>query len=193
MRPAFSTDPAANALFLATIVVWVLSELQAAVRGRSNAEQRDRNSRSVLGLCILGGVLLGVFALRFGATYFGFNPFSFGFGLLLMWIGIALRCWSFWTLGRYFTFRVMTSHDQQVISTGPYRYLRHPSYAALLLALIGLGLTFGNWLSVIALVGLPALGLVYRIRVEEAALATALGASYTDYASSRKRLVPLLW
>jgi|SRR5579859_1610953 len=193
MRPAFTTDPLANALFVATVVVWTLSEFQQALRHRSNAEQSDRNSLFVLRLCIGGGVLLGAFALRVGTTYFGFSPFSFAIGLLLMWIGIALRWWSFRTLGRYFTFKVMTSQDQPIITMGPYRYLRHPSYAAILLALIGIGLAFGNWLSVVVLAGVPALGLVYRIRVEEAALSTALGASYTEYATGRKRMVPLLW
>ena len=193
MRPAFTADPLANTLFVLTIVVWLLGELQQAVRGRSNAQQWDRNSLFVLRLCIGGGVLLGIYALRIGAAYLGFNPFSFAFALLLMWIGIAVRWWSFWTLGRYFTFRVMTSQDQKVVTTGPYRYLRHPSYAAILLTLIGVGLTFGNWLSVAAVVGLPALGLVYRIRVEEAALSNALGASYIEYATSRKRMLPLVW
>jgi protein-S-isoprenylcysteine O-methyltransferase Ste14 len=193
LRPAFTTDPLANTLFIFTVVVWLLSELQQAVRRRSNAEQSDRNSLFVLRLCIFGGVLLGVLALRIGVTYFGFNPFSLGVGLSLMWIGTALRWWSFWSLGRYFTFTVMTSPDQPILCTGPYRYLRHPSYAALLLALLGVGVTFGNWLSVIALAGLPALGLVYRIRVEEAALSTALGNRYTEFAATRKRIVPLLW
>src|SRR5579864_3867402 len=187
MRPAFTTDPIANALFVATVVVWMLSEFQQAVRRRSHADQSDRNSLWVLRLCITVGVLLAVYLVRLSATYFGFNAVSFGVGLLLMWVGIGLRWWSFRTLGRYFTFKVMTSQDQQIITTGPYRYLRHPSYAAILLALIGIGLAFGNWLSVLVLAGVPALGLVYRIRVEEAALSTALGASYTEYATGRDR------
>jgi protein-S-isoprenylcysteine O-methyltransferase Ste14 len=48
-------------------------------------------------------------------------------------------------LGHYFTFTVMTSANQPVITTGPYRVLRHPSYAGILLVLAGIGLSYGNW------------------------------------------------
>jgi protein-S-isoprenylcysteine O-methyltransferase Ste14 len=97
------------------------------------------------------------------------------------------------TLGRYFTFNVMTSPTQRVVTTGPYCLLRHPSYTALLLILGGIGLAYGNWLSVAALFGIPLIGLAYRIRVEEAALSRALGEEYTEFARTRKRLIPLVW
>jgi protein-S-isoprenylcysteine O-methyltransferase Ste14 len=87
----------------------------------------------------------------------------------------------------------MTSADQPVISTGPYRVLRHPSYAGVLLTLAGIGLALGNWLSLAALVVFPAIGFVYRIRVEEAALSSTLGASYATYASTRRRIIPFVW
>ena len=60
--------------------------------------------------------------------------------VLLLWGGVALRLWSFRTLGRYFTFTVQTSADQPVITDGPYRVVRHPSYAGILLAVMGIGL-----------------------------------------------------
>jgi len=87
----------------------------------------------------------------------------------------------------------MTSTSQPVVDVGPYRILRHPSYAALLLVLIGIGLTYGNWLSLLALTILPLAGLMNRIRVEETALAAALGPACMMYASTRKRLIPFVW
>jgi protein-S-isoprenylcysteine O-methyltransferase Ste14 len=62
-----------------------------------------------------------------------------------------------------------------VISNGPYRVLCHPSYE---LAFIGVGLMYGNWISVAALTLLPLIGIVNRIRVEEKALFSALGDDY---------------
>ena len=53
--------------------------------------------------------------------------------------GLVLRGWSFKTLGEYFTFTVMVSSDQPVITAGPYRLLRHPSYTGILLACAGAG------------------------------------------------------
>jgi protein-S-isoprenylcysteine O-methyltransferase Ste14 len=64
----------------------------------------------------------------------------------------------------------MTSADQPVITSGPYRVLRHPSYAAILLILGGVGLSYGNWLSAVALILLPLVGFINRIHLEEAAL-----------------------
>jgi protein-S-isoprenylcysteine O-methyltransferase Ste14 len=193
MRPAFAVEPLANALFVFTSLVWAIGELQQAVRRRSDAAKNDRYSLVTLRVCIGAGVLLAFVALRASATSFGFNPAIFGAGLLLMWMGIALRWWSFWTLGRYFTFSVMTSADQPVITTGPYRLVRHPSYAGILLSLAGVGLAFGNWISLAALLVLPTLGLLYRIRVEESSLSAALGPAYASYAVGRKRMIPLVW
>jgi protein-S-isoprenylcysteine O-methyltransferase Ste14 len=116
-----------------------------------------------------------------------------GVGLGVMWAGVGLRWWCFRTLGRYFTVTVMTSAHQPVITTGPYRVLRHPSYAGLLLAHGGIGLGYGNWLSLAALLALPLGAVLYRIRVEEAALSATLGAAYTVYADRRKRLLPWVW
>jgi protein-S-isoprenylcysteine O-methyltransferase Ste14 len=62
-----------------------------------------------------------------------------------------------------------------------------------MLVVIGIGLRYGNWLSLAALVLATLAGFVYRIRVEETALVMALGSAYTAYASGRKRLVPFLW
>ena len=114
-------------------------------------------------------------------------------GLIFLLAGIALRLWSFQTLGRYFTFTVQTSSDQPVIAEGPYQVIRHPGYAGLLLAIIGVGFFLGNWVSAMGLPLLVTAGLAYRIRVEERALLQALGDTYRDYAATRKRLVPLLW
>ena len=88
-------------------------------------------------------------------------------GLVLFWSGISLRLWSFHTLGRYFTFTVQTSNDQPVIVDGPYRVIRHPSYAGLLLIIMAFGLFIGNWWSLVCLTGAITGGLVFRIRVEE--------------------------
>ena len=111
----------------------------------------------------------------------------------LLWAAIALRQWSFRTLGSYFTFTVQTSPDQTVVTTGPYRFVRHPAYSALLLAAAAGGLYVGNWLSLVALVATVAAGLAYRITVEERALTDDIGPAYRDYAATHKRLVPFVW
>ena len=115
-------------------------------------------------------------------------------GLGLLWCGIGLRFWSFRTLGRYFTVVVQTSSEQPVISDGPYGVIRHPSYAGLLLAVIGVGLCIGNWWSLICVTVAMTAALVFRIHVEEQALLRDLGEDYRRYAAThKKRLIPFLW
>jgi protein-S-isoprenylcysteine O-methyltransferase Ste14 len=78
-------------------------------------------------------------------------------------------------------------------ATGPYRLIRHPSYAGLLAAFVGFGFMLGDWWSLLALTAATACGVVRRIMVEERALTGALGARYADYAATHKRLIPFVW
>ena len=193
MRPAFAGLPILSGLFFATLVIWALFELRQALNRRAGATSMDRGSLAVVRLSAVAGALLAAVLVRVTATAFPATLAVFAVGLLLIWSGIALRVWCFQTLGRYFTFTVMTSPDQRVVDSGPYRLLRHPSYAAILLILAGIGLTYGNWLSLAALVVLPLAGFVNRIRIEESALSATLGNAYTTYASRRRRLIPFVW
>jgi protein-S-isoprenylcysteine O-methyltransferase Ste14 len=193
MRPSFGGQPVAMALFVCTAAAWIVIESRQALRRRAEATSTDRGSLVVVRLCIAAGAVLAAVALQVTATAFPTNAVAFGLSLVVVWAGIGLRWWSFRTLGRYFTVRVMTSPGQPVVTTGPYRVLRHPSYAGLLVALGGVGLGYGNWLSLAALLALTLGGLLYRIRVEEAALSATLGAAYTAYAARRKRLIPWVW
>ena len=113
--------------------------------------------------------------------------------MIVMWLGLAIRAWAIATLGGAFRTTVEVDPGQVVVSTGPYRWVRHPSYAGLLMILAGFGLSLGNWLaSAICLVlTLPAV--LWRIAVEEAELTRVLGDSYRRYQMRTKRLIPGLW
>jgi protein-S-isoprenylcysteine O-methyltransferase Ste14 len=87
-----------------------------------------------------------------------------------MALGLTLRVWAIAALGSAFRTTVEVEPGQSVVSTGPYTWIRHPSYAGLLLILAGFGAALGNWLSLTACVLLPLPALVWRIHVEEAEL-----------------------
>ena len=93
-------------------------------------------------------------------------------------------------LGRFFSVDVAIAQDHQVVDTGPYRVVRHPSYTGLLLQCAGLGLALGTVLSLFLIVVPTFLVLFYRIQVEEKALLTNLGESYAAYIQRTKRLLP---
>ena len=95
--------------------------------------------------------------------------------------------------GITFTVNVAIHSGHEVIDTGPYRLIRHPSYTGALLAFLGLALCMANWWS-LALVMVPILwAFGRRMSIEESALASALGAPYTQYMSRTKRLAPFIY
>ncbi|HEU5096230.1 MAG TPA: isoprenylcysteine carboxylmethyltransferase family protein, partial [Reyranella sp.] len=82
--------------------------------------------------------------------------------------------------------------DQEVISTGPYAYVRHPMYAGSLVMLLGIPIALGSWWGLIALAVIAA-ALLWRILDEERFLARHL-AGYDAYKEKvRYRLIPHLW
>ena len=178
---------------MATGAVWVVGELRQSITRRPEAANANWRSevlfRLIIGIGALGAAVLA------RVTRATIRPTAVAelIGLVLFWSGITLRLWSFQTLGRYFTFTVQTSHDQPVIVGGPYRVIRHPSYAGLLLIIMAVGLFIGNWWSLVCLTGTMTAGLVFRIRVEERALTRNLGDRYLSYAATHKRLVPFIW
>jgi protein-S-isoprenylcysteine O-methyltransferase Ste14 len=114
-------------------------------------------------------------------------------GVVLMAAGVVLRQWSIALLGPFFTTDVRLHEGQTVVERGPYRWLRHPSYTGMLVTFLGIGLALGNWASMLALVLVPTIGLIVRIRFEERVLLAGLGEPYRRFAESRKRLIPGLW
>ena len=114
-------------------------------------------------------------------------------GLAVFVAGVGLRWYSMFYLGRLFTFDVAVAADHQVVDTGPYRLVRHPAYTGSLLSFVGLGVYAGNALALPVLLLPMAFAFARRIRVEEAALTSALGSRYADYAARTRRLVPFVY
>jgi protein-S-isoprenylcysteine O-methyltransferase Ste14 len=114
-----------------------------------------------------------------------------GTGLLVA--GSLLRRYCFRTLGKYFTAAVTISTDQPVIDKGPYRWIRHPGYAAGFVVFLGIGLALGNWLSLI--IFFVEICYVYgrRVKAEEKALLGTIGEPYRAYMARTKRFIPFIF
>jgi len=87
----------------------------------------------------------------------------------------------------------MIKDDHRLVQNGLYRYLRHPAYAGALLAHLGLGLSFSNWISLGCSVLPFIFAASYRIRVEERALVEAFGEAYVNYSRRTRRLIPRVY
>jgi protein-S-isoprenylcysteine O-methyltransferase len=114
-------------------------------------------------------------------------------GLALFVFGMALRWYSIIYLGRFFTVNVAVAADHHLVASGPYRWVRHPSYSGLVLIFLGLGVSDGNWLSLLLVLLPPLLVLQRRIRIEEAVLRGALGEVYVRYCARTRRLIPFVY
>jgi protein-S-isoprenylcysteine O-methyltransferase Ste14 len=194
IRPYVQTQPVA-------LLVWTLANLASFgfefvqwQQRRAEATNTDNGSIRIL----LTGAAIGLVVLVLApglAPAAAIRPtgLAFAIGFATYLAGFGMRRWSEMTLGRYFTFTVMTSADQPVITSGPYRFVRHPGYTGVLLVVLGSGLVTGNWIGLAAWTLLVMAPLLYRIHVEEDALQTALGDRYRRYASGHKRLIPLVW
>jgi len=215
-----SDDTTARWLLYATAVAAVVAEIVATYLGQARAEA-GRSRLRVLGTSVLatmagrsrGGesadrgtkrllvwsAVIGltaciVLAINVSSLRFGANTWTtLVLGIAIAWLGVLLRVWAVWSLGRFFQRDVMIQTDHVVWRGGPYRLLRHPAYAGTLISYLGFGLAIGSWVGALVWVAIVAAGYVPRIRVEEAELTRALGDSYRDYARTTARLVPGLW
>jgi protein-S-isoprenylcysteine O-methyltransferase Ste14 len=196
MEPYFFTNHIAGLLLLVATQAWGMMELSQRSQARREGATRISGvgSRLVMLACLIATTAVVYLAphilpsatIRPGAV-------AFAAGMVILLGGLVLRGWSFKALGEYFTHTVMVSSDQPVIASGPYRLLRHPSYTAILLIGIGVGLASANWAGLAGVTLLLLAPLLWRIHIEESALMTTLGDRYRCYAAQHKRLIPLVW
>lgn len=184
---------AGAAALVVTLAGWFAFELSGIRRTRGDAVVADQRSMLVLRLATLLALVLAVLVGRLVPQAGFARTAALWLSLPLIWAGVAIRWRSRRALGVYFTYTVQTSSDQVIVDTGPYRWVRHPAYTGMLLALVGVAILLGNWVSLLVFLPLVLVGVVYRIRVEEAALLRAPGRPYAHYAAGRARLVPHVW
>jgi protein-S-isoprenylcysteine O-methyltransferase Ste14 len=195
-RPYFVTHRV-GLLLLVAESVWLTVELAEWRRGRRlrNGRADQRRFTRLAGACAIAATL----ANYLGPALFpdaGIRPGGAAFtaGVVVLTAGIALRGWSFAALrGRYLNFSVVVHDEHPVLTAGPYRLLRHPGHAGMLLICAGFGLASANWTGLAGMTLLPLAVIVPRIRDEERALLASAGDRYRRYARDHKRLVPLIW
>ena len=180
------------ALMMGCALIWY-SQPPLSIR---EAEQTKADDRFSI-YAILVAAALSIWSIEINWAYF--IPNQDGrlwlnvLGLMGLVSGISLRLWAIQTLGLSFTATVQVIDNQKIITSGAYRYIRHPSYAGAYLALAGCGVLMQTWGGLA--VGLISLGAayVYRITSEERTLSTAFGQTYEHYCQQTARLIPVIW
>ncbi len=181
-----------NAAFYLIYALFALSEILISRLLRSNAAEQKADKRS---LPLLWVVIVGSLSAAVWVAFNTYQPIDSSgrvpyVGLALMVAGMALRWTVIRSLGRLFTVDVAIREAHVLKTDGLYRLVRHPSYSALATVFLGFGLSLNNWYSLL-LVMVPVVpALMYRIRVEEAALTAHFGAEYEAYKARTKALIP---
>lgn len=193
-RPLFLQLPHAVVFWI--VWLWVCyPEWRLVRRSRAalqSATSRDSGSLRLLELGLPAAVVAAflVASLRPEPTADSLAVFSSG--IFLMIAGSILRRYCWRVLGHSFTGHVAVVPGQPVITSGPYRYLRHPAYSGAILSLLGFGIALGSLAGSAILLATSAIVYGYRIKVEERAMREELGAAYAAYAATRKRLIPFV-
>ena len=186
-----------NTLYTALVVVWGGSELWLGWYRRSGDRNRsqDHGTLRLLQWTIYLCIFLGVW---FSYAHFWPVPATTQhlltpLGLLLMVLGLDFRWRAIRVLGRHFTVDVTIGEDHQIVRSGPYRWLRHPSYTGALATFLGFALCQGDGISLLIIL-IPVFAVfLRRIHIEEAALAQAFPIEYPAYARQTRRLLPGIW
>ena len=126
-----------------TLGGWALFELSLRVRERVQSRggtARDRATRILIAAALGERDRAGQRRRRNVAPSLRIPGPYRAVGLIVMWLGLAIRVWAVAALGRAFRTTVEVDPGQAIVSSGPYRWVRHPSYTGLLLIVAGLRL-----------------------------------------------------
>ena len=158
------------------------------------AKKADAGSLYLIWMVIPAAILMGLLLGR--QLAFADMPFfreHHTVGIVTLCSGILLRVYAIVYLGKFFTVNVAIAEDHRVIDSGPYRWVRHPSYTGVLLVYLGIGLCLANWMALLVILLPTTAIMLWRIRIEERALHTGLGAAYTAYVQKTRRLLPWIF
>jgi protein-S-isoprenylcysteine O-methyltransferase Ste14 len=178
-------------VWLLLTIFWLLSarNVKAIVR-RQDALPRLLNTALLYGAAALLAVpyipLPGLMANVLPASHW---RLWCSLGAELTTLGALLMVRARIYLGRNWSAVAAVKADHELVTGGPYRWVRHPIYSGLALAFIGTAIAIGQWRGVLA-VALALIAFGHRILVEERFMRQQFGTSYDTYAQRVRALVP---
>ncbi|MGH8320255.1 MAG: methyltransferase family protein [Steroidobacteraceae bacterium] len=173
------------------IIVWLVLARNVKVTVRRQAAlPRLLNTGLLLcaaALLCVPGVPVPELSVRFlpGSQW----KFWAGLGAALTLVGLLFTVWARIYLGRNWSGVAALKADHELVTGGPYRWVRHPIYSGLVLAFAGTAVATGQWRGVLA-VALSLIAVAHRIIIEERFMRQQFGAVYDAYAQRVRALVP---
>jgi protein-S-isoprenylcysteine O-methyltransferase Ste14 len=176
-------------LWSALGIIWVIGLLWS----KRTQERTDVRARIVYGLFTVAGFYLmfgsgvpeGWLRMRLYARADWIDELGVGLTVL----GLAFAIWARIYLGRNWSGSVQVKVGHELMRGGPYRWVRHPIYTGLLVAIVGTGLVRGQVSGVLAFAVLLA-GFWVKLGIEEQMMRKTFGETYEEYARKTGALVP---
>jgi len=185
--PYFSTI-LAILIFGTFLIDYALPQTLAQRDSSHPTRMQDRGSFRIIQII---GIISIVVDVVFRALNWTLTPGVLQYvGLLFILVGLIVREWAVVKLGRFFSRTVQIKSGHQLITDGPYCWLRHPAYTGMILIYLGIALALGTWLGAVITTGFMLAATLYRIRIEEQLLIETFGDEYRDYMQHTWRLFP---
>jgi protein-S-isoprenylcysteine O-methyltransferase Ste14 len=155
------------------------------------ASPRRADGRSMAGMSLEFVAFATAFGFRRGATDPAPEPLLW-LAMLLAPLAVLLGALAARSLGREFRVQAVVTERQRLITSGPYRVIRHPIYASLLGLLLATGLTITQWPALLASLAVFLVGTEIRVRVEDSLLAASFGADFEAYRKRTAAYIPFV-
>jgi protein-S-isoprenylcysteine O-methyltransferase Ste14 len=185
-------DYAIRCLWLAWVVYWLLSasKVKATAREESIPSRAAHLAPMVIAILLLfapSGLSWGFL----GERMLPGGPGTRWIGIGLVAAGVVFAGWARMHLGKNWSGTVTVKADHELIRSGPYRYVRHPIYSGVLLAIAGTAIARGELRAVLAVLIL-FVTLWWKLRLEERWMSEAFGDKYAKYQSEVSALIPFV-
>ena len=112
-------------------------------------------------------------------------------GTIIVALGLGFAIWARRHLGGNWSGEVTVKDDHELVRSGPYRFVRHPIYTGILIAILGTGATIGEWRVVLSLI-FAFLSFYRKAMLEERWMTETFGRAYDDYRRRVAALIPFL-
>jgi protein-S-isoprenylcysteine O-methyltransferase Ste14 len=174
------------------LLVWLVGSFSAKKNVNAAAMMRWIGLRMVIVVVIAVGFRSQIAGRFAGYRFFGtIDPVAGWVGVALCAAGIAFAIWARVYLGRNWGMPMSVKEDPELVTSGPYAYVRHPIYTGMLLAMLGSGIVGGaSWLFAVALLGAY---FAYTATQEEKLMQKQFPEAYPAYKKRTKMLIPFVF
>ncbi len=187
-------------ILIAGFAIIMPASMYYRVKSQASRESLDRRQEGLFVLATLRPLgiasILGLIAYMINPDWMAWSAVSLPAWVRWLGVGVgavagSLLIWTMHTLGKNLTDTVVTRRDHELMTGGPYRFVRHPFYCAFILAILANSTVPANWF-ILLTGGLAWLVIIFRTNKEEENLIARFGDDYRGYMERTGRFFPRL-